>query len=351
MRPSMPQNALPGSRPPRQGGCVIEIADLDLTDAGAVRVYFEVEQAAQRADRPDAVLRTWPQLQQMLLQPSPYHTRQSLVAREEGRVVGTAELALPQQDNPHLAGLQVNVLQETRRRGIGRELHDEAVRRARAERRTTLLGEVFTPVDGAMSAGLAFAGALGFEVAHQEDHQSLRLPLPRTRLAGLPVGVEGYEILTWGPRCPDDLVEAYAEMHTRMGQDAPSGDIDFQPATFDVARIREGEERTANAYQQIAAAARRTSDGVFGGYTLVYLPHGEDYVVQDDTLVMPDHRGHGLGMALKSRVLRILAEEHPDRTVIHTWNGTANEPMLRINRELGFRPVERELEMQRRDQL
>jgi GNAT superfamily N-acetyltransferase len=79
----------------------------------------------------------------------------------------------------------------------------------------------------------------------------------------------------------------------------------------------------------------------------VYLPHDADYVVQDDTLVMPDHRGHGLGTALKVAVLRILAADHPERRIVHTWNALENTPMQRINRELGFRPVERELEMQR----
>ena len=88
---------------------------------------------------------------------------------------------------------------------------------------------------------------------------------------------------------------------------------------------------------------------MFGGYTLAYLVHGADYVVQDDTLVMPDHRGRGLGMALKVAVLELLAAEHPERRVIHTWNAVENTFMQRINRDLGFRPVERELEMQRKD--
>jgi hypothetical protein len=54
-------------------------------------------------------------------------------------------------------------------------------------------------------------------------------------------------------------------------------------------------------------------------------------------------------MALKAAVLRILAAEHPERHVVHTWNAVDNSFMQRINRELGFRPVERELEMQRHD--
>jgi len=70
-------------------------------------------------------------------------------------------------------------------------------------------------------------------------------------------------------------------------------------------------------------------------------------VVQDDTLVMPEHRGHGVGWALKVAVLRILAAEHPERRLLHTWNAVENTFMQRINRKLGFRPVERELEMQR----
>lgn len=138
-------------------------------------------------------------------------------------------------------------------------------------------------------------------------------------------------------------------MHTQMGRDAPSGEVDHQPVEITVDRVREGEERTVAAHDQIVAVARRRSDGVFGGYTLAYLVHGADYVVQDDTLVMPDHRGRGLGMALKVAVLELLAAEHPERRVIHTWNAVENTFMQRINRDLGFRPVERELEMQRKD--
>jgi len=175
------------------------------------------------------------------------------------------------------------------------------------------------------------------------------LPIPAERSSSLPGGADGYDVVTWGDRTPDDLVDAYAAMLSQMGTDHPTGGVDHTPVVIDVDRIREGEKRTAEAYTDVVAAARRASDGVFGGYTLVHLPHDRDYVVQDDTLVMPEHRGHGLGMALKAAVLRILASEHPERRLIHTWNAVDNAPMQRINRSLGFRPVELELEMQRKD--
>jgi GNAT superfamily N-acetyltransferase len=183
---------------------------------------------------------------------------------------------------------------------------------------------------------------------HEQDHHVLHLPVPAARLDHLGTVVDGYELVIWGNRAPDDVVAAYAAMHTQMGQDAPSGELDHQPVEITVDRVRAGEQRTIEAYDQVVAVARRTCDGVLGGYTLVYLPHHADHVVQDDTLVMPDHRGHGLGMALKVAVLRILASDHPGRRIVHTWNAVENDPMQRINRDLGFRPVERELEMQRR---
>jgi hypothetical protein len=64
---------------------------------------------------------------------------------------------------------------------------------------------------------------------------------------------------------------------------------------------------------------------------------------------MPEHRGHRLGITLKATVLRLLAADHPERRLIHTWNGVGNAPMQAINRTLGFRPVEVLLEMQRKD--
>jgi GNAT superfamily N-acetyltransferase len=328
---------------------MVEITELDPEDDAGLREYYDVEQSAYRADHPHAVLRTFPQLAQLTRRPSSYYRRTLLVARGAGRFVGTAELGLTVEDNLQLADLQVRVVPEARRRGVGRALHEELVRRARAAGRTTWLGEVNQPLEGGPSPAYGFATALGYRVVQEQDHQLLQLPVDVATLVAFPGIPSGYEVMTWGNRAPDDLVEAYAAMHTQMGRDAPSGEVDHQPVEITVDRVRQGEERTVAAYDQIVAVARRKSDGVFGGYTLVYLVHDADYAVQDDTLVMPEHRGRGLGMALKVAVLRLLAAEHPERTVIHTWNAVENAFMQRINRELGFRPVERELAVQRKE--
>jgi GNAT superfamily N-acetyltransferase len=62
---------------------------------------------------------------------------------------------------------------------------------------------------------------------------------------------------------------------------------------------------------------------------------------QWDTLVLPEHRGHRLGLALKVANLARMQAGHPDRTELHTFNAEDNPPMAAVNDALGFRAVER----------
>lgn len=321
----------------------MEIQQLDVHDDAATRAFHDVEQAAARHDRPHAVLRTYEALLSSWRNPSDYHRYLPLLAVVDGAVVGAADLGLSLQDNTHLADVEVSVLPTHRRRGIGRALHEEATRLRVAEGRTSACGEVYA-APGAESPGLAFATVLGYRSVHVEDH--LVLPLPATPPE---VDPAGYEIVTWRDRCPDELVDAYCEMRTRMNHDVPVGELEYEPVDMTVERVRVGEERTARSYSSIVSAARRLEDAVFGGYSITYLAHGTDHAIQDDTLVMPEHRGRHLGAALKSATLAILQAEHPERIVIHTWTDPDNHAMYRTNTVFGYRPVERMHEMQVKD--
>ncbi len=65
--------------------------------------------------------------------------------------------------------------------------------------------------------------------------------------------------------------------------------------------------------------------------------------------VTPEHRGHRLGLALKSARLEALRERHPDLASIHTWTDPANHPMPATNRRVGYRAVERMHEVEHHD--
>ena len=165
-----------------------------------------------------------------------YYRRTLLVAREGERIVGTADLGRPLQDNLHLADVEVRVLPEARRRGIGRALHDEVVRRGRADGRTTFLGEVYQPTAEALVAGD------GVRAGARLRRRPARGP-PGAGPAGPTTGrrqADGYEVLTWANRAPDDLIEAYARMRTQMLRDMPSGEVDWEPVVLDPERAARG---------------------------------------------------------------------------------------------------------------
>jgi hypothetical protein len=72
-------------------------------------------------------------------------------------------------------------------------------------------------------------------------------------------------------------------------------------------------------------------------------------VQQSGTLVLPAHRGHRLGLAIKVANLRQLQAAIDDTPrLLHTFNAGVNAPMLAVNAQLGFRPVEVEEEWQRK---
>ena len=59
-----------------------------------------------------------------------------------------------------------------------------------------------------------------------------------------------------------------------------------------------------------------------------------------DTIVDPDHRGHGLGLVLKTWNHAFLAESAPGVRWVNTWNARSNTFMIRVNEQLGFEPME-----------
>jgi GNAT superfamily N-acetyltransferase len=247
-----------------------------------------------------------------------------------GEVLGVAELELPLTENLEVAWCEVAVLPEHRRHGIGRALWDAVAERARAAGRTRLGGEVNVDV-AVPGAAPAFAAAMGAVEKHREDHLVASLPLPSA-----PVD-PAYDVVTWRGRCPDEHRAAYLVMRNQMNADVPVGDLDLEPEVLDDERLAASEERLGRAYDVRVAAARRRADGTFGGYSLLFVPHGADYAWQDDTLVMPDHRGHRLGAALKSTNHAGLPG-HIGR--VHTWTAPTNTAMHHTNTALGFRVVE-----------
>lgn len=263
---------------------------------------------------------------------------------------GAALLEWDTEHNTHLGEVDVDVVPERRRQGIGTALLDRLVTEADAVGLTTLVGEV--NVVGGASPGLGFAVAHGFASVHTEHHLVLDLPLTPTRLATLSAVREdrrrGYTLDCWSGPTPGSSREAMARLRTGMNAEVPTGDLDTDPEVVSVESLTATEQRLAARGYLSSTALVRDPEGSPAGYSLLFAqPNDPVNALQDDTYVLAGHRGRGIGCWLKAGNLGALQDSFPRARVLHSWTDEVNGPMQAINALFGFAPVEVTHEVQR----
>lgn len=261
----------------------------------------------------------------------------ALLARDDaGVVVGTGHIEFPLRDNLNLAYVGVNVVAGHRRRGHGTALAEAFAALAREHGRSTLFAEARWPADQERSGNTRFAEARGFRLDQTDAHRVLFLP---ATMPDAPVE-DGYTLHTWRGRCPEEWLDQYAVLLSLIVQEAPSGDYPLENEFFDAARIRSDEEllRRQGRLMQVAVAV--SAEGVLAGHTQLVFPEADPHdVYQWDTLVLGEHRGHGLGLALKVHAMESAKDLLVGRRHVHTYNAVANRPMIAVNELMGFRLV------------
>lgn len=263
-----------------------------------------------------------------------------------GTVVAAAELVLPRRDNLTLALLDLAVHPDHRRRGTGTLVLDHLVRLAQEAGRTTLLTETAYP-SGGSDPGEAFLRAHGFEVGQTMQRNDLDV---RSHLPGEVPRLDGYAIETSTDDTLDEWLEDRAHLSRRMSTDAPVGDLDLAEEDWDADRVREQREATRKSNRRaVESVARHLRTGRLVAFTQLQVPVAEPVLAyQQDTLVLREHRGHGLGQALKIANLRAAREAFPGLVTVRTWNAQENGPMIAVNEALGYRTTAIQREWQRR---
>lgn len=324
-------------------------ARIDPHDATAFSAWYEAYRTAWLAGRENGAVISHDVLRDGVTADRDDVAFQLYAAGEGDRVVGTLMLKLPLTENREHAEVTVTVVPDRRGRGLGARLLAEADRVLAREGRTIAVTEVPLPPGQAREVwpGSRFALRHGFEVGLEEECLTLDLPVDPELLAGLRPDTGGYRIRGWAGACPDELVGAYARLRTVMQRDMPSGDMAAAPEVWDVERVRALEKRLADSGTDTLLSVVESPSGELAGFTCLLLPAGEDAVYQEDTLVVGEHRGNRLGLALKVHNLERLASGFPGRPYVRTWNAVGNSHMLGINLALGFEVDERFLEFQR----
>jgi GNAT superfamily N-acetyltransferase len=330
----------------------MDVAEIDVHDDDLVRRFWEAGKEADEDGRPYATF--WPLRSAMVAFRSAHNSMEQhpLAALEDGQVLGTNQVILPVLDNTHVAFMEILVRPAARRRGVGGALLDAGLELARAKSRSTVISEVNTPLGG-RSEGREFLERRGFTTGIVERHRVLDLPLDQDRLDALATSAAphhaDYRLETVGDVVPDQYLDGYCALQSAFNDEAPTGDLDVEPEAWDADRVRQTEARLREQGRHICSTVAFAPDGSMVALTDMSTSDSQPSIgLQGGTLVLPKHRGHRLGLASKVANLRHFQAAFPAVRAVHSWNAEENGPMVAINDTLGFRAVERLVEMQRR---
>jgi GNAT superfamily N-acetyltransferase/predicted GNAT family acetyltransferase len=229
---------------------------------------------------------------------------------------------------PAAAFLQLLVDPARRRRGLGSALLERVVARCRESEVQALRGTHST------AAGAAFASAVG-----AVDQQRIVRSLLDLRGADLPEPrpPDGFGLVTWYGRVPDEHLPAYVRAREAM-DDAPAPDgLDFP--TWTAEQVRASEESLERRNREMRLTVAMDGDGEVAAFTELRVSRGSTLGFTDDTGTVAAQRGKGLARAVKLESLRRLRAERPEIEVVSTSNAEENRIMRRLNESIGFRPT------------
>ncbi|NGO06554.1 GNAT family N-acetyltransferase [Streptomyces sp. HC44] len=279
-------------------------------------------------------------------EPTPSSRRRAwLAAGDEGVPLGSAFLRLfAKEGQEHLAELEVAVHPTERRRGVGSRLLDAAVTTARSEGRRSILAQAEKG-----SPGDLFLAARGFRRVLALTYA--RLPLADADLTRIDAIAEqahaGYRLTQWDGTVPAELARTYTESRRAM-DDMPMEGTDYGTVVWDVERVVSAAEAIAKRGDLLhTVAVVDTADGTVAGFSELVVPgegrgDGQHY----GTAVLPEHRGHGLGLWMKAQSIRLARRRHPGLAGLLTDTADSNTHMRGINDTLGYLPTRQAVEYQ-----
>lgn len=269
---------------------------------------------------------------------SPTSRRVALGAWAGGRLVGALEVRMPLADNLDLALVWLSVHPDHRRRSVGDALLHAGEEAAARHGRSTLMGETEWP-EGRSDESERFAEQHGYAVAQTVLRSFMPLPADRDALTALVAADDDYAVETFVDHIPEAWLEDRAVLQQRMSTDAPLDDLALEEEAWDADRLRETFARTLESGRRVVeSVARHVPTGRLVAFTTIAVSAGSpDLGYQQDTLVLKEHRGHGLGLRLKAANALAVMDELPAVTSVRTWNAASNEHMLAVNRRLGYR--------------
>jgi GNAT superfamily N-acetyltransferase len=242
----------------------------------------------------------------------------------DGAAVGSG-FAVVQPARPTVALLLLTVLADHRRRGAGSALLQATFEWARSQGATAI--EARAQEDDAES--LAWAARRGFE----EIERTGRMILELARLTPRPVAPPpGITVVSWAER--PDLARGMYDVYVEATPDIPGGENDeIEPFEDWLAHHMTG----SGDRREATFVAVTNGDEVVGFAKFSLNGAQPDVAFHDLTGVKRAWRGRGVAGALKRAQIAWAKEQGYAR--LRTSNELRNEPIRRLNAQLGYRPA------------
>lgn len=334
----------------------LEIRALDVHDDAAFGEWHAAYLAAEQAS---GLGSPWqlPELRVQLQEPGTRAWVQAFSGRVRGRLVNVGLIRTPLLDNRARADLAVHTVPGERRRGHATAMIRHLERVARERGRTVLGGETTwsydAGADGRGESGPEFARSVGFDLALGDVKRELQLPVAEEQLAELAADAAphhaAYTLRSWVGPVPEELLVGWAALTATLMTEAPQGDLEVEEESSDPALVREAEDMIAKQGRTKYNTVALDPTGEVVAYSDVAVTtHEPSAAYQWGTLVRRDARGHRLGLAVKVANLRLVQHAQPGVRRLVTFNAEVNTHMVAVNERLGYRPVARLGEFQKR---
>lgn len=282
------------------------------------------------------------------------------IAHLDGEPVGWSSLRVNETDDPACASVFVGVDRRHRRKGIGRALAEQLRTLVGGFERAVAWAECAMPAPGQATvsppSGIGSVGAdspqvilatlYGFVLAQVERVSRYDFAAPRVEPEDALAEAReragaAYEVVAWEGPADEEKLADLAVLRQRMSTDAPAGALTAVVTKWDAQRLRKWEAEALQSYRVFRTVVRHRPSGTVVALNELMVPLGNSdaFLEQWDTIVLPEHRGHRLGMLTKAANLLQVREAVPAGASIMTWNAEENRHMLSINEALGYYPV------------
>lgn len=310
---------------------------LDFSDRMYIEFFPEEDPRLSRNKREKEIITQYPLLD---------YYRWLVLSKTQNNndVIGYARIYFPNEKNPiyptnkHIGWFTIDVDKKYRRQGIGTGLLRRIIEKTSdIEEAQILQSHSFC------KAGWKFNSKYGGKLVLEGAMNRLKLDevdwdlLNSWKINGDTFAKENKIQLLFFDRVPDDILEDYAGIYTKLTKLVPVGELDEDYIeTAESRRIREKEFQDIGVINLTVISIEE--NGIISGLTEVnYSLDRAQVVDQELTGVLPEFQGRGLGKWLKASMLFYIRENFPRAKFIDTGNADSNAPMLSINDRMGFK--------------